>query len=100
MANVCPICGNPTALVYGKYPRKDGLCQEHGTQANKGGIIQCEDCGKWYNASNFTCECKTLKIPPNAICLICGKEFEYNFTKPDNIDVSPFTNLGIAVKIL
>ena len=23
---VCPICGGPTYLVYGKYPRKDGLC--------------------------------------------------------------------------
>lgn len=25
----CPICGEPTFLVYGKYPRKDGLCKEH-----------------------------------------------------------------------
>ena len=24
--SMCPICGNPTYLVYGKYPRKDGLC--------------------------------------------------------------------------
>lgn len=24
--HTCPICGEPTYLVYGKYPRKDGLC--------------------------------------------------------------------------
>lgn len=25
----CPICGETTFLVYGKHPRKDGLCKEH-----------------------------------------------------------------------
>ena len=29
---ICPICGEPTYLVYGKNPRKDRLCKEHSQQ--------------------------------------------------------------------
>ena len=41
----CPICGEPTNIYMGK-ARKDGLCRKHGMQANKGEIVQCNDCGK------------------------------------------------------
>lgn len=43
-------------------------------------------------------------LPYNALAPakygMVGKEFEYNFTKPDKIDSTPFTDLGISVKIL
>ncbi len=78
---VCPICGEPTYLVYGKHPRKDGLCKKHGDMANFKQIEQCPDCGKWHNAGE-ECECKTPKkiekvTTPNSsdelTCIICGE---------------------------
>lgn len=76
----CPICGEPTYLVYGKNPRKDRLCAEHGTMANKGLIEQCPDCGKWHKTGE-NCECKqkkqihksTANIIENIKCPICGQ---------------------------
>ena len=53
----CPICSNPTFLVYGKYPRKDGLCKECSQKLFNKEIEQCPDCQKWNNAGD-TCECK------------------------------------------
>ena len=67
----CPICGEPTYLVYGKNPRKDRLCKTHGTMANKGLIEQCPDCGKWHKA-NETCDCKQTKKPePKTVFIEC-----------------------------
>ncbi len=69
----CPICGEPTANLYGKYNRF-GLCKEHSKQQKDGLIEQCPNCGKWKKTKE-ECECK--KIKPNAkeqsICPICGK---------------------------
>lgn len=76
--NVCPICGQPTYLVYGRYPRKDGLCSKCGKDLRDGLIEQCPICGKWNNADEI-CECKketiTEKTSKNneITCLICGK---------------------------
>ena len=79
---VCPICGEPTYLVYGKNPRKDRLCHKHGTLAYKGEIIKCEDCGTWNNAAE-TCPCKKPKkivkeLPKEETseltCIICGED--------------------------
>ncbi|MGN0796226.1 MAG: hypothetical protein ACI4MT_04670 [Christensenellales bacterium] len=76
----CPICGEPTYLVYGKYPRKDGLCSKCGKKLRDGLIEQCPNCGKWHN-TNETCECKK-NININNHCLVCGKESgEYFFCK-------------------
>ena len=65
----CPICGEPTYLVYGN-PRKDKLCKSCGLKANKGEIIQCPDCGKW-NEKDVVCECKNTNN--RQTCIICGK---------------------------
>lgn len=76
----CPICGKPTYLVYGKSPRKDGLCGEHSKMLFNKEIEQCSDCGKWYTTGE-TCECKQLKNTHTAkaekandelTCIICG----------------------------
>lgn len=74
MANVCPICGNPTALVYGKYPRKDSLCKECAKKLLNNEIEQCPDCGKW-KETNKQCVCKkkTSKIENELTCIICGE---------------------------
>ena len=53
----CPICGQPAFLVYGKYPRKDGLCKEHSQMLFNKEIEQCPDCEKW-NKTGETCDCK------------------------------------------
>lgn len=66
----CPICGEPTYLVYGKYPRKDGLCgpcskkqmqkeKEEPTpepQTIVTGDTACIVCG---NPSNGKMQCKS-----------------------------------------
>lgn len=100
----CPICGKPTYLVYGKHPRKDGLCNECGLRAHNKEIEQCPDCGKW-NETGKLCECKQpKKTPPqketkvetsDIACIICGessngKHFCYkcwNKYKDKSIDI-------------
>lgn len=82
---ICPICGEPTNIYFGN-PRNDRLCRKHGSLANKGEIVQCEDCGKWNEFDPFeTCSCK--KSIPKVIvketpkdynasetnCIICGE---------------------------
>lgn len=77
--NTCPICGETTYLVYGKYPRKDGLCYKHSQMLFNKEIEQCPDCGKWHNV-NELCECKIhMQEQPNdkeriigENCLDCG----------------------------
>lgn len=65
---ICPICGEPTNVYFGN-PRNDRLCRKHGSLANKGEIVQCEDCGTWNNARE-ACHCKKpvpkkiVKEPP------------------------------------
>ncbi len=74
----CPICGKPTNVYMGR-TRKDGLCREHGMQANKGEIVQCPDCGKW-NEKDLVCDCKKIKEGNNVKihkkCLFCDNETE------------------------
>ena len=73
--HICPICGKPTSHYYDTY-RQDGLCAEHGKQAKKGEIVQCNDCGKWHKL-NENCDCKKVELPEKAEnelnCIICGK---------------------------
>lgn len=69
----CPICGKPTAHIYGNY-NKYGLCPEHSLQQKNGEIEQCPDCGKWHD-SNEECECKNnSNTKTNNICIICGEK--------------------------
>ena len=79
--SVCPICGEPTYLVYGKHPRKDGLCAEHSRMLYNKEIEQCPDCGKWHETDK-PCECKTPKkvekvaetnSDSELTCIICGE---------------------------
>lgn len=56
----CPICGEPTYLVYGKNPRKDGLCGTHSKMLFNKEIEQCPDCEKWHKTDEI-CECKQPK---------------------------------------
>lgn len=81
---VCPICGEPTFLVYGKHPRKDGLCKDCSQKLFNKEIQQCSDCGKFHNAGE-ACPCKkpapkaVVKEPPKEdsaselTCIICGE---------------------------
>ena len=73
----CPICSQPTFLVYGKYPRKDGLCKDCSQRLFNGEIEQCPDCGEWINV-NEVCSCKKKskepeQICPEITCLLCGE---------------------------
>lgn len=89
---ICPICGEPTYLVYGKHPRKDGLCYKHSQMFFNKEIEQCPDCDKWHNV-NEQCECKkieetktTTELPTelqnSKKCLLCENESgEYVFCK-------------------
>ena len=66
----CPICGEPTYLVYGKHPRKDGLCKKHSQMLFNGELAKCSDCGEWYEPL-FGCDCK---LPENNITINNKKE--------------------------
>lgn len=55
--NKCPICNQPTFLVYGKYPRKDGLCGTHSQMLFNNEIEQCPDCQAWHETKT-NCKCK------------------------------------------
>lgn len=82
----CPICGEPTVLVYGKYPRKDGMCKKHSLMVLNKELEQCKDCGRWHNVGE-KCECQTpaQKTVKKAVketaspstdeltCIICGE---------------------------
>lgn len=80
----CPICGEPTYLVYGKNPRKDGLCGTHSKMLFNKEIEQCPDCEKWHKTGEI-CECKQPKKEKQTnkkkevqteedelTCIICG----------------------------
>ena len=81
----CPICGKPTNVYMG-HARKDGLCREHGMLANKGEIVQCENCSKWISKDEV-CECKKVKKEEyneqkENKCLLCNNESgKYLFCK-------------------
>lgn len=79
--NFCPLCGEPTYLVYGKHPRKDGLCYKHSQMLFNKEIEQCSDCGKWHETDKL-CECKKPKkvekvnetnTSDELTCIICGE---------------------------
>lgn len=58
----CPICGEPTYLVYGKSPRKDRLCKKHGDLVNFKKLALCEKCGEYYE-TNIEHNCKNENTP-------------------------------------
>lgn len=73
----CPICNQPTFLVYGKYPRKDGLCKKHSDMLYNNEIEQCEKCEQWHKVGEG-CVCGGNNEPekheePKLACIICGK---------------------------
>lgn len=83
----CPICNQPTFLVYGKYPRKDGLCKKHSDMLYNNEIERCGKCEQWHKTNEkCTCEAnnKSQKYEENELkCIICGsysnnKHFCYN----------------------
>ena len=72
----CPICGEPTYLVYGKYPRKDGLCgpcskkqmkkesepmeepkKEAAAEPAAASDLTCIICGEPSNGKHFCVKC-------------------------------------------
>ena len=85
----CPICGEPTFLVYGKYPRKDGLCKECSQKLYNKEIEQCPDCSKWHDTGK-TCSCKKKDLKSVVVetqkeittsditCIICGEDSNGN----------------------
>lgn len=90
--SICPICGEPTYLVYGKHPRKDGLCYKHSQMLFNKEIEQCPDCGKWHETDK-PCDCKipkevvkvvdeTFETPSSKKCLLCENDSgEFVFCK-------------------
>lgn len=89
---ICPICGEPTSVYYGK-PRKDHLCKKHGMMESKKEIEQCTNCGKW-KITNKPCQCEIVKETKEnkatsndeLTCIICnepsnGKHFCYKCYK-------------------
>ena len=58
----CPICGEPTYLVYGKHPRKDGLCKKHSQMLFNGELAECEKCKTFANLLNFAGIYATLLV--------------------------------------
>lgn len=83
MENKCPICNEPTYLVYGKNPRKDGLCKKHANMLFNNEIEQCDKCKQWHN-TNEKCKCEKGQENPNNViiineknkskCITCGKQ--------------------------
>lgn len=101
---ICPICGEPTSVYMGN-ARKDKLCRKHGTMANKGELIQCQECKKW-NTPGEKCACKNHSKEiikdtnrdeniSELKCILCGKNSNgkhfclscYNEHKEHAIDV-------------
>ena len=78
----CPICGEPTYLVYGKNPRKDHLCKKHGDMRNFKQLALCEKCNEFYETDKeHTCKNQKTKSPhkeqtQDDLCVICGKSTE------------------------
>lgn len=74
----CPICNQPTFLVYGKYPRKDGLCKKHSDMLYNNEIEQCGKCEQWHKTGEeCLCEKKerfSQNEEPKLACIICGKQ--------------------------
>lgn len=76
---VCPVCGEPTYLVYGKNPRKDRLCGKHAKDLFDGKLLLCEKCNQWRYADK-PCKCEQTTATtisenkPILGCLICGAE--------------------------
>lgn len=60
---ICPICGNPTYLVYGKYPRKDGLC----------GPCSKKQMQKEKEEPTPEAKTKPATAASDLTCIICGK---------------------------
>lgn len=96
---ICPICGEATNVYMGK-ARKDRLCRKHGMLANKGELVQCQDCGTW-NMADKVCKCKqpTKKVEEaptsDLTCIVCGENSNgkhfcfkcYNKYKDRSIDI-------------
>ena len=83
----CPICGEPTYLVWGKNPRKDGLCKKHADQLFNEKIEQCSNCNKWIEKGQI-CDCKKqnteeeFEKQEENKCLLCDEDSgKYLFCK-------------------
>ncbi len=77
MNNKCPICEQPTYLVYGKNPRKDGLCKAHANMLFNKEIEQCANCNAWHKTNEICkCEEKDNNYRINRKCLLCNNETE------------------------
>ena len=98
---ICPICGEPTYVYFGK-PRKDKLCKKHGLMEYNGEIEQCGKCSTW-KTTHKPCKCENKKEDDDfpdwlknsntttnnsdeLTCIICGensngKHFCYNCYK-------------------
>ena len=83
---LCPVCGEPTYLVYGKNPRKDRLCGKHAKDLFDGKLLLCEKCNQWHYADK-PCKCEqvtstTPENKPTLGCLICGADTNgYHFCR-------------------
>ena len=103
---ICPICGEQTFLVYGKYPRKDGLCKEHSQdlfnkkiELNNEGLFVDVKTGAVLNASAVKEIAEPAKEPKASAdeltCIICGKPSNgkhfclscYNEYKDHSVDI-------------
>lgn len=77
---ICPICGEPTYLVYGKNPRKDRLCGKHATML-KNGEIAVDDNGtfvdlkskKVLNADFYKKNSVISDDNSTNKCIVCGE---------------------------
>ena len=75
---ICPICGEPTYLVYGKYPRKDGLCGPCSKkQMQKGKEEPTPEAKTEPVAAASELTCIICGEPSNGkhFCMKCYKEF-------------------------
>lgn len=94
---VCPICGDPTYLVYGKHPRKDRLCKKHATDL-KNGLIELVGIPNFDESNSVFADPKSgeilnidrSNIPVNffqtnytiggeSLCVVCGSKTKYRY---------------------
>lgn len=78
---VCPVCGEQTYMVYGKYPRKDKLCGKHATMLRDGDLFLTENGSYWFRTSpTFSSNVdetdnvqKSDEENSDTCCVVCGE---------------------------